>query len=147
MFLGQVTLIFFLSFSIFSHSLCLTYVDFAFGRECCDGEESFRFINIFFKKKMLEDTSSFCRATDTPVLDFWWCLLCVSKLGGIPSLYASSPVSNGFLRFTTGATPADLLTASMAAGRVPYMHVAEVGAEVHWHSLAVSFVEVFREKN
>ena len=27
----------------------------------------------------LEDTSPLCRATDTPVLDLWWCLLWVSK--------------------------------------------------------------------
>ena len=28
---------------------------------------------------MVEDTSPFCGGTDTPVLDFWWCLLWVSK--------------------------------------------------------------------
>ena len=33
----------------------------------------------------------------------------------------------GFLRFTSGVTPADLLTASMTSSRIPYMHVAEVG--------------------
>ena len=33
--------------------------------------------------------------------------------GGFPHLYASSPTHNGFLRFTSGATPADLLTASL----------------------------------
>ena len=44
-------------------------------------------------------------------------------------MHASSPVHNRSLRFTSGATPADLLTASMAAGRVPYMHVAEVGCQ------------------
>ena len=32
-----------------------------------------------FFKKFLEDISPFCGATDTPVLDFWWCLLWVSK--------------------------------------------------------------------
>ena len=29
--------------------------------------------------KFLEDMSLFCGATDTPILDFWWCLLWVSK--------------------------------------------------------------------
>ena len=28
---------------------------------------------------ILKDTSPFCGATDTPVFDFWWCLLLVSK--------------------------------------------------------------------
>ena len=32
-----------------------------------------------FLKIFLEDMSPFCGATDTPVLDFWWCLLWVSK--------------------------------------------------------------------
>ena len=67
------------------------------------------------------------RATDTPVLDFWWCLSWVSKSGWIPCLHALSPACNGFLRFTSGATPADLLAASMAASRIRYMQVAEVG--------------------
>ena len=31
------------------------------------------------------------------------------------------------LAFTSGAIPAELLTASMAAGCIPYMHVAEIG--------------------
>ena len=37
-----------------------------------------------------------------------------SPLGFKGSLHASSPVHNGFLRFTSGVTPADLLAASMA---------------------------------
>ena len=45
----------------------------------------------------------------------------------IPHLCALSPACNEFLRFTSGATPADLLAATMAAGCIPYMHVAEVG--------------------
>ena len=32
-----------------------------------------------FLKKNLEEISLFCGATDTPVLDFWWRLLWVSK--------------------------------------------------------------------
>ena len=59
--------------------------------------------------------SPFCDATDTPHLDFCWCRPWVSKSGWIPCLHASSPVFNGFIRFTSGATPADLLTASIAA--------------------------------
>ena len=35
--------------------------------------------------------------------------------GGFPHLHASLPMHNRFLRFTSGATPADLLMASMAA--------------------------------
>ena len=45
--------------------------------------------------------------------------------GGSLAWKASSTACNAFLRFTSGATPANLLTASMAAGRVPYQHVAE----------------------
>ena len=57
--------------------------------------------------------SNFCGATDTPVLDFWWHLPWVSKPGWIPCFCASSPAHNGFLRFTSGPTPADLLTVSI----------------------------------
>ena len=77
--------------------------------------------NSFFFLKFLEDMSPFCGATDTPVLDFWWRLPWVSKPGWIPRFHASLPVHNGFLRFTSGAIPADLLAASMAAGHIPYM--------------------------
>ena len=58
---------------------------------------------------------SFCGATDTPVLDFLWCLPWVPKPGWIPHLHALLPVCNWFLRFPSGVTPADLLSASMAA--------------------------------
>ena len=34
---------------------------------------------VFFFKIFLEDMSPFCGATDTPVSDFWWRLLLVSK--------------------------------------------------------------------
>ena len=34
---------------------------------------------------------------------------------GFPHLHASSPVHNGFLRFTSGATPTDPLADSMVA--------------------------------
>ena len=39
----------------------------------------------------------------------------ISKAGWIPHLHALSPVCNGFLRFSSGATPADVLSASMVA--------------------------------
>ena len=52
-----------------------------------------------------------------------------SRAFPIPCLRASSSVCNGFFRFTCGATPADLLAASMAAGHIPYMHAAEVGCQ------------------
>ena len=35
--------------------------------------------------------------------------------GGFPGLHAFSPVHNGFLRFTSGVTPADCIEVSMAA--------------------------------
>ena len=59
----------------------------------------------------------FCGATDTPVFDFWWHLPWVSKPGWIPCLCAPSPVWDKFIKFTSGATPADLLAASMAVQR------------------------------
>ena len=43
-------------------------------------------------------------AIDTSVVNFW-----VSDQGGFPRLRASLPACNGFLRSTSGATPADLL--------------------------------------
>ena len=49
-----------------------------------------------------------CDATDAHVLDFFECLLWVSKTGWIPCLHASFASVHGFLRFTSGATPADL---------------------------------------
>ena len=50
------------------------------------------------------------------------------------------PARNGFHKFTSGATPANLLTASMAASRVIYIHVAEVG----WRN---SFKLIKKQKN
>ena len=51
--------------------------------------------NCFFKI-FLEDTSPFCGATDTPVLDFWWRLPWVSKLGWIPHLHAPSSATQSW---------------------------------------------------
>ena len=60
---------------------------------------------------------SFCRATDIPILDFWWHLLCVSK----PEWAALFTLGRGLcdvhsLRLTSGVTPVDLLMASMVGG-------------------------------
>ena len=58
------------------------------ARSICDRMHSkhiqrisiFWYDSAFFKiKKILEDIGPFCRATDTSVLDFWWCLPWVSK--------------------------------------------------------------------
>ena len=70
---------------------------------------------------------SFLWANDTPVLDFWWRLPWVSKAVWIPHLCAFSPAHNGFLRFNSGVTPADLLMASKAVSCVPYLHIADIG--------------------
>ena len=70
---------------------------------------------LFFTwKKNLEDTSPFCGATDTHVLDLWWCLPWDSKPGWIPHLHAFSPACNGFLRFTSGVTPANCIEVTVA---------------------------------
>ena len=68
----------------------------------------------FLLKCFLEDTSPSCGATDTPVLDFWWCLPWVSKPEWIPHLHALLPACNEFLRFTSGVTPTDCIEVSMA---------------------------------
>ena len=68
--------------------------------------------NSFFFK-FFEDTSPFCEATETRT-DVTGSPK-VSKPGWIPRLRALSPACNGLLRFTAGATPADLLSDSMAA--------------------------------
>ena len=59
---------------------------------------------------------SFYGVTDTPVLDFWWCLLWVSK----PECAALFALGGGVcdvhsLKFTSGATLASLLMVSMVA--------------------------------
>ena len=71
-------------------------------------------------------------ATDTPVLDFWRCLLWVSK----PEWAALFALSRGihdihFLRFTSGATPLLVYMASIAASCFPHVRVsAEVGCKI-----------------
>ena len=65
---------------------------------------------------------SFYGVTDSPVLDFWSCLLWASK----PEWTALYTLDGGVWdvcsqSFTSGPTPADLLMASMAAGQsYPY---------------------------
>ena len=55
-------------------------------------------------------------ATDTSVLDFWWCLLWVSKPEWSALFTLGWDIhATCSLRFTSGVTPADLLVASMAA--------------------------------
>ena len=71
-----------------------------------------KFFSIF---KFLEDTSPLCGATKTPVLDFWWCLLWVSKPEWAAFFVLGEGVCYTFPRFVSGVTPADLLVASMAA--------------------------------
>ena len=85
------------------------------------GNMSSDFSVFLFLKKILEAHILFVG----PLIPLFWTSgdVCprVSKPGWIPRLLAVSPVCNGFLRFTSGATPTDLLTASMVAVRVPYM--------------------------
>ena len=76
---------------------------------------------ILFFLKFFGGHESFCGATDTPVLDFWWCLPWVSKPGWIPHLRALSPVCHEFLRFTSGATPADCIAWQPAAFHTCYI--------------------------
>ena len=69
--------------------------------------------------------------TDTPVLYFWLDLPWVLKSGWIPSLHALSPTCNGFLSFTSGATPADLLAAKPFSVHVfAHVHTSIGGARV-----------------
>ena len=85
---------------------------------------------LLFLNKFWEDTSPFCGADA--------CYPCfgrdvTSALGFKARADVScafSPVRSGFLRFTSGVTPASLLMASMEASHVSYMHLAEVGCWV-----------------
>ena len=69
-------------------------------------------------------------ATDTPVLDFWWCLLWVSKpeWAALFTQFGRGVHDIHYLRFTSCATLLPVYMASIAASRFPHMHVsAEVG--------------------
>ena len=69
------------------------------------------FGTFFFNFKILEDMRPFCGATDT----VFWTSGDVSSgfqsYSGFSCLYASLPMCNGFLRLTSGATPAYQLAA------------------------------------
>ena len=61
---------------------------------------------------------SFYGATDTPVLDFWCCLFSVSKPEWAALFALGSCIHDVCSpRFTSGASPSDLKTASMVASR------------------------------
>ena len=65
---------------------------------------------------------SICGATDTPVLDFWWYLLWVSKPEWVlpySHLAEAYVIYIHSLRFTSGATPLPYYNASIAASRLP----------------------------
>ena len=87
--------------------------------------------------------SPFCGATDTPILDFWWRLLWVSKPEWVlpySSLVEAYVYVTCSLRFTSGTTPADLSAASMAAKQsLPHTCKALVGLETgSYHAAAHS---------
>ena len=73
------------------------------------------YLSFVFILNNWEDISPFWGATDTPVLNFWRHLPWVSKPGWTPHLRAFLAACNGFLRITSGATPAGLLMASIVA--------------------------------
>ena len=82
-------------------------------------------------------SSPFSGATDTPVLNFLWCPLRISK----PECTALFMLSRGAcvthsLRFTSGVTPADLLAASMAAKPIISTYLWErIGGAWNWDLL------------
>ena len=104
-----------------------------------------------FFKKNLEDISPFCGATDTPVFYFWWPLLLVSKPEWA-ALFALDRIIcvTCSRRFNFGATPANLLAASMAAESISSIYLwAGIGGapnqdlwchrqKLHWLSYAGS---------
>ena len=85
----------------------------------------------FFLKKIFVGHMSICGATDTPVLDFWWHLLWVSKPEWVlpySHLVEAYMIYIHSLRFTSGATPLLVYNASIAASHLPHMRIsAEVG--------------------
>ena len=74
----------------------------------------------------------FCGATDTPVLVFWWRLLWVSKPEWVlPYLHLAEVYMLHIpLRFTSGATPANLLAASRAAELTSFMFTSVLFVEL-----------------
>ena len=89
----------------------------------------------------MEDLIPFCGFTDAPVFDFWWRLLWVSK----PEWSSLFTLDGGehvicSLRFTSGATPDDLL-AIMTAKSFPstYLQTSIGGFENVIYRPAVQF--------
>ena len=77
--------------------------------------------NRYHFSKFLGGYMSFIWATGTPVLDFWQCLLWVSKPEWVLSylLFCGGEGNVHSLRFTSGATHTDLLAASSTVGHFP----------------------------
>ena len=77
---------------------------------CWDG-----YLSLLFRKWALSSLDP-CGATDTPVLDFWWCLLWISKPEWLALfIFGRGVCVTHSLSFTSGVIPADLLAPSMAA--------------------------------
>ena len=92
---------------------------------------------IHFFKKFLEDISPFCGTTYIPVLDSWWCLLWVSKpeWAAIFRLGWGTHVIHS-MRFTCGATHANLLVTIMAAELLSSTYPwAGIGGAWNWDLL------------
>ena len=83
----------------------------------------------------------FCGAADTPVFDFWWRLLWVSKSEWVVLFMLGRGIHvTHSLRFTSGVTPANLLVTSMAAKpSLPHTPEALVGLKTgSYHATAHS---------
>ena len=98
---------------------------------CGTGAHNFNlkvFFCFFFKNFV--GHMSICWATDTPVLDFWWCLLWVSKPEWV---LPYSHLAEAYVIYVPWDSPLVrhlllVYTASIAVSRLPHMRVsAEVG--------------------
>ena len=95
------------------NSLCTVKIDIFHKMTKSRSKTSF-FLNFF--KKNFGGHKAFCVGLLIP--QFWTSGdVCpgFQSQGGFPCLCASSPVHNGFLRFTSGVTPVDCTEVSMAA--------------------------------
>ena len=70
----------------------------------------------FIFKRIFWDISPFCGATDTPVLDFWWCLVWVLKPEWAAWFAPGRGICACSLRFTSWWSAWRLVT-------VPHMHL------------------------
>ena len=84
---------------------------------------SHNYLKIFFFWKFLDGHMSFYEAPNTPLLNFWWGLLWAALFA-----FGRDVCDVCSLRFTSGVTPAELLTASMVASYC-FPHIC-VSAEV-----------------